>query len=80
MIPGLGRSAGEGVGYPLQYSGLESSMDYHKESDMNELLSLSQIQRADYKLIRRFFTAESSRSLTPLLFKSPLYDKRTDSI
>ena len=33
-----------------------------------------------YKLIRRFFTAESSGSLTPLLFKSPLYDKRTDSI
>ena len=26
-IPGLGRSAGEGIGYPLQYSGLENSMD-----------------------------------------------------
>ena len=26
-IPGLGRAAGEGVGYPLQYSGLENSMD-----------------------------------------------------
>ena len=44
--PGLGRSAGEGKGYPLQFSGLENSMDYivhggHKESDMNERLSLS---------------------------------------
>ena len=26
--PGLGRSPGEGNGYPLQYSGLENSMDY----------------------------------------------------
>ena len=27
-IPRLGRSPGEGKGYPLQYSGLENSMDY----------------------------------------------------
>ena len=26
-IPGLGRSRGGGKGYPLQYSGLENSMD-----------------------------------------------------
>ena len=26
-IPGLGRSPGEGNGYPLQFSGLENSMD-----------------------------------------------------
>ena len=26
-VPGLGRSPGEGKGYPLQYYGLESSMD-----------------------------------------------------
>ena len=26
-IPGLGRSPGEGNGHPLQYSGLENSMD-----------------------------------------------------
>ena len=26
-IPGSGRSPGEGIGYPLQYSGLENSMD-----------------------------------------------------
>ena len=26
-IPGLGRSPGEGIGYPLQYSGLENSMN-----------------------------------------------------
>ena len=39
-IPGSGRSPGEGIGYPLQYSGLENSMDriVHgvTESDMTE--------------------------------------------
>ena len=39
-IPGSGRSPGEGKGYPLQYSGLENSMDciVHgvAESDMTE--------------------------------------------
>ena len=28
LIPGLGRSPGEGKAYPPQYSGLENSMDY----------------------------------------------------
>ena len=45
MISGLGRSPGEGKGYPLQYSDLENSMDYivHgvAEMDITEQLSLS---------------------------------------
>ena len=46
LIPGLGRSPGEGSGNPLQYSCLENPMDRgslvgysprgHKESDMTE--------------------------------------------
>ena len=44
LIPGLGRSPGEGKGYPLQYSGLENPMDYNpcsrKELDRTERLSL----------------------------------------
>ena len=47
LIPGLGRSTGEGKGYPLQSSGLEYSMDYiggfhggHQELDTTESLSL----------------------------------------
>ena len=42
LTPGLGRSPGEGKGYPLQYSGLENSMDRQydpwgcKESDTTE--------------------------------------------
>ena len=43
LIPGLGRSPGEGKGYPLQYSGLANSMGYsprgRKESDTTEQLS-----------------------------------------
>ena len=40
-ISGLGRFPGEGKGYPLQYSGLENSMDcivhwVAKESDTTE--------------------------------------------
>ena len=46
MIPGLGRSPGEGKGYPVQYSGLENFMECvvhggRKESDMTEQLSLT---------------------------------------
>ena len=46
LIAGWGRSPGEGIGYPLQYSGLENSMDCNspwgcKESDTTEQLSLS---------------------------------------
>ena len=41
-IPCLGRSLGEGKGYPLQYSGLENPMDYSsKELDMTERLAHS---------------------------------------
>ena len=48
LIPGLGRSPGEGKGYPLQYHGLDNSMDRGVcslygmiESDTTERLSLS---------------------------------------
>ena len=49
LVPGLGRSPGEGNGYPLQYFGLENFMDCMeswriprgcKESDMTKQLSL----------------------------------------
>ena len=35
-IPGLGGSPGEGKGYPLQYSGLENSMDTVQESLLSD--------------------------------------------
>ena len=39
-ILGLGRSPGKGKGYPLQYSGLENSMDYSPWGQMTEPLLL----------------------------------------
>ena len=47
LIPELGRSLGEGNGYPLQYSGLENPMDCIVQgvakSDMTEQLSLTSL-------------------------------------
>ena len=44
-ILGLGRFPGEGKGYPLEYSGLENSMDSNpwdrKELDMTEQFSFT---------------------------------------
>ena len=57
LVPGLGRSPGEGNSYPLQYSwpgefhGQRSLAHYspwgHKELDMTEQLSLSQATISD---------------------------------
>ena len=58
-IPGLGRSPGEGKGYPLQYSGLENSVDciVHgvAELDTTEQLSLSRYTENAQK-VDTFFT------------------------
>ena len=49
MIPGSGRSPGDGIGYSLQYSGLENSMasTVHgvtkSQAGMTEPLSLSHV-------------------------------------
>ena len=40
-VPGLGISPGEGNGYPLQYSGLENSMDYIVHGVTNSQTQLS---------------------------------------
>ena len=74
LIPGLGRCPGGGKGYPLQYSGLEISMDY-KESDTTEIKD-----RTGFKIARRninnlrytddtTLTAESEEELKSLLMK-----------
>ena len=41
LIPALGRCPGEGNGYPLQYPGLENSMDYIANS---RLLSMFKVK------------------------------------
>ena len=45
LIPGLGRSPGEGNGYPLQYPGLENSMDC-----MVRGVTKSRTQLSDFRL------------------------------
>ena len=55
-IPGLGRSLGEGKGYPLQYSSLENSMDCIVHE-----VAKSQTQLSDFHshtLILKMFTAK----------------------
>ena len=50
--PGLGRSPGEGKGSPLQYSGLDNSIDSPwgcKESDTTEWFSLSQPSQSGWE-------------------------------
>ena len=45
LIPGLGRSPGEGKGYPLQYSGLENSID-----SLVHGITKSQTQMSDFHI------------------------------
>ena len=49
-IPGLGRSPGEGKDHPLQYSGLENSMDYIVHG-----VAKSQTQLSDFHFHFHFF-------------------------
>ena len=63
-IPGLGRSPEEGKGFPLQYYGLENSMDSPwglKESDKTEPLSLR------FTPLHFFFTRSTTREAQIIL-------------
>ena len=52
-IPGLGRSPGEGKGYPLQYSGLENCMDcrVHGVAKSRALLSYFHFHTRTYSAL-----------------------------
>ena len=56
-IPGLGRSPGEGKGYPLSYSGLENSMDciVHGVAKSRTRLSDFHFQLVSTNLILLFY-------------------------
>ena len=67
-IPGLGKIPREGKGYPLQYSGLENSMDCYspwgcKELDMTEWLSLTDC--ASLRLVKNLPVNAGNESLIP---------------
>ena len=57
-IPGLGRSPGEGKGYPLQYSGLENPMDCIVHG-----VAKSQTQLSDFHFQRSNRVQEGSSDL-----------------
>ena len=48
-IPGLGRSPAEGKGYPLQYSGLENSMDCVVHGITNSWTQMSDFHFHDHE-------------------------------
>ena len=54
LIPGLGRSPGEGKGYPLQYSGLENSMDCEVHG-----VAKSRTRLSDFHLKKFFLLSQS---------------------
>ena len=83
-IPGLGRSTGEGNGYPLQYSCMENSMDRGAhgvtESDTTELLNCtialkgnSQLSLCVPLLTTFSSTNEYTLALCVFLFKASQY-------
>ena len=62
LSPGSGRSPGEGKGYPLQYSGLENSMDCIGHGVAKSQTQLSDFHSHFVHLGNSFnFTEQSSR-------------------
>ena len=57
-IPGLGRSPGEGKGYPLQYSGVENSKDYIIHG-----VAKSRTRLSDFHFTSKGFSKESNSGL-----------------
>ena len=53
-IPGLGRSPGEGKGYPLQYSSLENSMDCRVRGVAKGWTQLSEFHFHFHMILRGF--------------------------
>ena len=56
-MPGLGRSPGEGNGYPLQYSGLENSMDRGAWQAVVHRVAKSQTQLSDFDFLDESYPA-----------------------
>ena len=60
-IPGLGRSSGEGIGYPLQYSGLENSMDCIVHGVAKSQTQLSDLQFQE--IVNHFYSSHMIEDL-----------------
>ena len=70
-IPGLGRSTGEGKGYPLQCSGLENSLDYIVHG-----VAKSQAQLSDFHFPSLRPTDQAGANFVPRNKKAPMVPGR----
>ena len=71
LIPGLGRFPGEGNSYPLQYSGLENSMDCIVHG-----VAKSQTQLSDFHLITFITSIPQFKNFLIVLFSTDACDLR----
>ena len=72
-IPGLGRSPGEGKGYPLQYSGLENSMDYIVHGITKSQTQLSDLHfNGKWRSLSTFMGGSRKEHWSKLSFPSPV--------
>ena len=67
LIPRMGRSAGEGTSYPLQYSGLENSTDRRAWQATVHRIAESQTWRSDFHFIGSSAAKESLQCRKPQL-------------
>ena len=65
LIPGLGRSPGEGKGSPLQYSGLENSMDCTVNGVTKSRTGLSDFHFHCFLVNKCQLTTSTSTALKP---------------
>ena len=65
-IPGLGRSPGEGKGYPLQCSGLENSMDSIVHGVTKSRTQLNDLPFHIFTLVYKFFKGRAQVYLPDL--------------
>ena len=73
LIPGLGRSPGEGKGYPLQYSGLQNSGPVTKsQTRLSDFHPLSVNTETLLLLITGFCTKSPYSLIEPCVFSVPL--------
>ena len=62
QIPGLGKSPGEGKGYPLQYSGLENPMDCTVLGVAKSRTRLSDFRSFHFRQSQRFSDSRSTQA------------------
>ena len=67
LIPGLGRSPGEGNGYRLQYSGLENYMDRTVNGVAKSRMQLSDFHFHFPSKMKGVIYMGASSSLVPLI-------------